>query len=297
MIVFLLIGLSTLIFFGILEVDYAQFSGREALLPNGWYGFGLACVVLSFSTGGAQYVSELGGEMENPERDLPRAIIYSTLVAAVFFALVSIVAVGVLPVDQTAGKPLSEVARAILPPAVYVAFVVGAGLFALATSINSTFSWATKSVLIACDDGWLPQGIAVVNARFNTPHLLLSFLLVLGAAPILMGWELRYIIMLGGGLVFIYDLIPLIAAFRLPDQLPAVFARAQMRLSAAQLKGFCLLGMLILLGQGALSFSDIDKTGWVLVLVYLILIGLYVRLKSIGPDGSRNEPQDAPKSP
>ena len=35
--------------------------------------------------------------MEN-QRDLPRAIIYSTLVAAVFFALVSIVAVGVLPV-------------------------------------------------------------------------------------------------------------------------------------------------------------------------------------------------------
>ncbi len=297
MIVFLLIGLSTLIFFGILEVDYAQFSGREALLPNGWYGFGLACVVLSFSTGGAQYVSELGGEMENPERDLPRAIIYSTLVAAVFFALVSIVAVGVLPVDQTAGKPLSEVARAILPPAVYVAFVVGAGLFALATSINSTFSWATKSVLIACDDGWLPKGIAVINTRFNTPHLLLSFLLVLGAAPILMGWQLRYIIMLGGGLVFIYDIIPLIAAFRLPDQLPAVFARAQMRLSAAQLKGFCLLGMLILLGQGALSFSDIDRTGWALVLAYLILIGLYVRLKPIDPDGSKNKPQDGPESP
>ena len=141
MIVFLLIGLSTLIFFGILEVDYAQFTGREALLPNGWYGFGLACVVLSFSTGGAQYVSELGGEMKNPERDLPRAIIYSTLVAAVFFALVSIVAVGILPVEQTAGKPLSEVAREILPPGLYVAFIVGAGLFALATSINSTFSW------------------------------------------------------------------------------------------------------------------------------------------------------------
>jgi len=120
---------------------------------------------------------------------------------------------------------------------------------------------------------------------------------VLGAAPILMGWELRYIIMLGGGLVFIYDLIPLIAAFRLPDQLPAVFARAQMRLSAAQLKGFCLLGMLILLGQGALSFSDIDRTGWALVLAYLILIGLYVRLKPIDPDGSRNKPQDAPESP
>ena len=281
MIVFLLIGLSTLIFFGILEVDYAQFAGREALLPNGWYGFGLACVVLSFSTGGAQYVSELGGEMKNPERDLPRAIIYSTLVAAVFFALVSVVAVGILPVEQTAGKPLSEVAREILPPGLYVAFIVGAGLFALATSINSTFSWATKSVLIACDDGWLPRGLAVVNRRFNTPHILLTCLLVLGAAPVLAGWELRYIIMLGGGLVFIYDLIPLIAAFRLPEKLPEVFARAQMRLSATQLKSLCVIGGLILMGQGALSFSDMDRTGWILVAGYLLLVGAYVRFKRI----------------
>ncbi len=288
MIVFLLIGLSTLIFFGILEVDYAQFAGREALLPNGWYGFGLACVVLSFSTGGAQYVSELGGEMKNPERDLPRAIIYSTLVAAVFFALVSIVAVGILPVEQTAGKPLSEVAREILPPGLYVAFIVGAGLFALATSINSTFSWATKSVLIACDDGWLPRGLAVVNRRFNTPHILLSCLLVLGGAPVLAGWELRYIIMLGGGLVFIYDLIPLIAAFRLPEKLPQVFARAQMRLSATQLKSLCVFGALILLGQGALSFSDIDRTGWMLVAGYLLLVGVYVRFKQI--DGETQAP-------
>ena len=297
MIVFLLIGLSFLIYFGVFEVDYSQFSGREALFPNGWYGFGLACVVLSFSTGGAQYVSELGGEMENPERDLPRAMIYSTLVAAVFFALVSIVAVGVLPVDQTAGKPLSEVARAILPPTVYVLFVVGAGLFALATSINSTFSWATKSVLIACDDGWLPKGIAVVNMRFNTPHVLLTFLLVLGAAPILMGWELRYIIMLGGGLVFIYDLIPLIAAFRLSDKLPGVFARAKMRLSATQLKCFCLVGMLILLGQGALSFSDIDGIGWTLVLFYLTLAGMYVSFKSIAPEVLTSEQRDVTESP
>ena len=99
MIVFLLVGLSSLVAFGWGDVDFSQFSGREALLPNGWYGFGLACVVLSFSTGGAQYVSELGGEMTKPERDLPRAIIFSTLLAAVFFALVSIVAVG-----RTAGR-------------------------------------------------------------------------------------------------------------------------------------------------------------------------------------------------
>lgn len=290
MIVFLLAGLSLIVVFGWSEVAFERFAGREALLPNGWYGFGLACVVLSFSTGGAQYVSELGGEMRNPERDLPRAIIYSTLLAAVFFALVSIVAVGVLPVEQTAGKTLAEVAHAILPYPVYVAFIVGAGLFALATSINSTFSWATKSVLIACEDGWLPRGIAVVNRRFNTPHILLTLLLLLGATPVMLGWDLRYIIMLGGGLVFIYDLIPIVAAFRLPERLPQVFAGARMRLSAGALKFLCVLGILILIGQGALSFSDIDGTGWTLVAIYLLIVAAYTRFKPLDKESGETLP-------
>lgn len=280
MIVLLLCGLSSLIFFGILEVDYSHFTDQSKLFPNGWYGFGLACVVLSFSTGGAQYVSELGGEMKNPHHDLPRAIIYSTLLAAVFFALVSIVAVGILPVEQTAGKPLSEVAKAILPAPVYTAFIVGAGLFALATSINSTFSWATKSVLIACEDGWLPKGIAVVNKRFNTPHILLTFLLLFGATPIIAGKDLRYIIMLGGGLVFIYDLIPLVAAFNFAKRLPDVFAGARMNLSERVIRTISVVGMCVLLVQGLLSFSDIDRAGWALVAIYIVLVIVYIQIRS-----------------
>mgnify|MGYP001255791955 FL=1 len=280
MIVFLLCGLSSLIFFGIMEVDYSNFNDTEKLFPQGWYGFGLACVVLSFSTGGAQYISELGGEMKNPQRDLPRAIIYSTAIAAVFFALVSIVAVGILPIEQTAGKPLAEVAQAILPPTVYVAFIVGAGLFALATSINSTFSWATKSLLIACKDGWLPESLAKVNQRFNTPHILLTVILIFGLTPILAGKDLRYIIMLGGGLVFIYDLIPLVAAYRFSEILPNVFKKATMRLSEKKVKTISVIGICILIGQGTLSFSDIDRSGWILVLVYILLVMIYIKYRA-----------------
>ena len=280
MIVFLLCGLSALIFFGILEVDYANFASQEKLFPDGWYGFALACVVMSFATGGAQFVSELGGEMKNPHHDLPRAIFYSTLLAAVFFALVSIVAVGILPIEQTAGATLSDVAREILPGPLYTAFIVGAGLFALATSINSTFTWATKSVLIACEDGWLPKGIAVVNKRFNTPHILLTLLLIIGSAPVLAGWDLHYIIMLGSGLVFIYDMVPLIAAFLLSARLPDVFAAAHLKLSERTVKVISVAGLLILLGQFGLVFSDIDLTGWYLISGYLIFITIYIHFRA-----------------
>ncbi|MEZ5421237.1 MAG: APC family permease, partial [Vicinamibacterales bacterium] len=280
MVVVLLCGLSALVVFGIVEVDYTRFTDARQLLPKGWYGFGLACVVLSFATGGAQFVSELGGEMRRPERDLPLAMLGATGVAALFYTFVSVVAVGILPLERTAGQSLAEVARAVLPPAVYVAFVVGAGMCALMTSINSTFSWATKSVLIACEDGWLPRGLATVNPRFNTPHRLLTCLLVLGAAPVAAGWDLRYIIMLGGGLVFIYDLLPLVAAFLVARRLPAVFAAARMPMRERTLQAVSVAGIVVLLVQGALSFSDIDRTGWLLVVTYIALVIGYIRWRA-----------------
>ena len=280
MITFLLIGLSSLIFFGVLEVDYANFTDQEKLFPDGWYGFGMACVLMSFATGGAYYVSELGGEMKNPHHDLPRAIIFATLIAAFFIATVSVVAVGILPVEQTAGKTLAEVAQVILPPALYTAFIVGAALFAFATSINSTFSWATKSVLIACEDGWLPKGIAVVNKRYNTPHILLTMLLVVGSAPILVEWDMKYIIMLGSGLVFIYDVVPLLAAFYFARNLPDVFAKAQIKMSEKTLKIISVIGILILLVQANLAFSDIDSTGRFIIVGYIILVIIYIQYRS-----------------
>ena len=280
MIALLLCGLSSLIFFGILEVDYSNFIDQEKLFPEGWYGFGMACVLMSFATGGAYYVSELGGEMKNPHHDLPRAIIYSTLLAAIFIATVSIVAVGVLPIEQTAGKTLVEVARVILPPSLYTAFIVGAALFAFATSINSTFSWATKSVIIACEDGWLPKGLAAVNKRFNTPHILLTILLVVGSIPIIAGKDMRYIIMLGSGLVFIYDIVPLLAAFYFSKKLPEIFANAHIKMSEKTVKTISMVGVFILLLQANLAFSDIDNTGRLMIVGYIIFVIIYIHFRA-----------------
>ena len=116
--------------------------------------------------------------------------------------------------------------------------------------------------------------------RFNTPHRLLTCLLVLGAAPVAAGWDLRYIIMLGGGLVFVYDLLPLVAAFLLARRLPDVFARATMPMRVGTLQALSVAGIVVLLVQGTLSFSDIDRTGWLLVVTYIALVVVYIRWRA-----------------
>ena len=126
---------STLLVFGWGQVRFNLLDPAQ-LFPQGLYGFALACVILSFATGSSSFLSSEGRWPTGAGS--ARAMLGATMTAAVLFTLVSVVAVGVLPPGKPPGVH-AEVAQAILPPPVYLAFIVGAGLFALATSINATF--------------------------------------------------------------------------------------------------------------------------------------------------------------
>ena len=89
-----------------------------------------------------------------------------------------------------------------------------------------------------------------------------------------------YIIMLGGGLVFIYDIFPLLAAFCLADRLPEVFANARMKMSDTMLKVISVLGICILLIQASIAFSDIDSIGRIMILGYIILVIAYIYFRT-----------------
>ena len=154
LVIVLIAAMAAFIVFGMPKVNWDTFSGGgSAIMPNGWMGLLTGASLLTFATGGAEFLSELGGEMKDPGRDLPRAMIGSTVIVAVIYAFIGIVAVGVLPVDQVAGESLIQVAKAIFPTPVYVFFIVGGGMFAVASTLNATFTWCTKGLLIAAEEG------------------------------------------------------------------------------------------------------------------------------------------------
>ena len=53
-----------------------------------------------------------------------------------------------------------------------------------------------------------------------------------------------------------------------------------MRLSERALKTISVIGIGVLLVQGSLSFSDIDRVGWLLVAAYILLVIVYIRVRS-----------------
>ena len=89
---------------------------------------------------GALLFVNLSAEAKNPTRDIPVVMLVSTLIVAILYGLIGIVAAGVLPVEQVAGENLSLVAGYILSRPLYVFFMTCGAMFALISTLNAQFA-------------------------------------------------------------------------------------------------------------------------------------------------------------
>ena len=155
LVIVLLISLTMFAVFGLPSVDFGTyFSNADGLfLSDGVTGFLTATAYLGFATGGATVIL---------------VIVTSTVGVALLYGLVATTASGVLPVAEVANQPLTLVAAEILPRPLYIFFIMGGAMFALATTLNSQIMSATEPIMQACEDGWFPKSLAE-RSRYKTP--------------------------------------------------------------------------------------------------------------------------------
>lgn len=237
MILILAAAIGAYIAFGVGSVQPGYFSGPE-FMSGGPVGFLMASIYLTFAAGGATYVVNYSSEAEHPTKDIPFAIIISTVGIVVLYAIMSTIAAGVLPVAEVANQPLSVAAATFMPKSVFTFFVVGGAMFALLTTLNFSIGMIVFPTMRACQDGWLPKKLAVRNKRFGTPHLILLVFFLIGAVPILSGINLNTI---ANSTVIITTSIRGVIAFaatQLPKKLPELWERSKFHVSNGTLKFF-----------------------------------------------------------
>ena len=268
MVIVLLAALLMFIVFGMPKVDYSVFTQPHAIMPNGFIAFLTATSLLTFATSGACFLSELGGEIKNPGKTVPRAMIISTVLVGIFYAFIGIVAVGVLPIEEVAGQSLVKVANAVLPGPLFVIFVIGGGMFAVATTLNGSFTWCTKSLLVASREGWLPKQLSSIS-KFGTPWVLLLIFYLIGSVPILTGWDIRTIAMLGNGVSLVFFIFPTLAAYFLYKKTPQLVEKASFKLSRYALYIVTTIALVTDVIAAFLNLSDIQNS-WIMM---VILVG------------------------
>jgi APA family basic amino acid/polyamine antiporter len=245
---------------GLPEVDPSRF---EDPLPHGVGGLLSAACLLTFTLQGANAVIELGAEIRDPGRNVPRSLLLSVPAVAALYVLVAVVAVGVAGGKEI--RDLTDPARAVLGEAGWRFFVAGGAVLAITTTINATFLWATRSMMVVARDGLLPQGLAATS-RCGTPARFLTVLWAGAVLALLAGWlPLRAwggYPGIGGNVIF----VPVMAsALLLRRRAPEALARAPFRLRGA-LYWLCpAVGMALSAAAVAMLAVDLGRAVWPLL--------------------------------
>jgi APA family basic amino acid/polyamine antiporter len=139
--------------------------------PNGVRGIWQGAALGFFSYIGFDAVSTAGEETRNPQKDLPRGLIWSLLICTVLYILVAIVLTGVVPYqDFSTNDPLAYAMKVMGFENVATLFAFGA--MVAMTAVLLVFQYGqTRIFMVMSRDGLLPKVFSRIHPRFRTPHV------------------------------------------------------------------------------------------------------------------------------
>ena len=158
-------------------------------MPEGSFSismFGLALVSTLWAYDGYADLSYAGGEVKDPERTLPRALITGTCLVIAIYLLANIAYLAVIPVDEMRRSPLvaADVAEKVLGAA-GVTFIGITVMISTWGTLTSSLFASPRIFFAMADDGLFFKPVARVHPRFHTPHIAISINIVLAVVFVL----------------------------------------------------------------------------------------------------------------
>lgn len=187
--------------------------------------FGLALVSVLWAFDGWGDLTKVGGEVADPRRNLPRAIVLGTIGVIVIYLLANVAYLSVLTVDEIRGARLvaADVAQRLVGP-VGVTLVSITVMLSTFGSVNGSLLTGPRIFFAMADDGLFFRTVAKVHPQFRTPYVAIMLAAVIGIAFVLsQTFEQLADIFVTASLVFYIMSVGSVFAFRRrPDWNPPV---------------------------------------------------------------------------
>ena len=143
--------------------------------------YGAALVSLLWAYDGWMDLSYVAGEVKDPEKNMPRALIFGTLAIITVFVLANVAYLAVLPIEEMRTSKLvaADVAERLMGQGgvTFVAITVMASTFG---TLNAVLLTSPRILFAAAADGMLFKDIARVHPTYQTPYIAISLVAVLG---------------------------------------------------------------------------------------------------------------------
>jgi APA family basic amino acid/polyamine antiporter len=160
------------------------------VMPPGSFSiapFGLALVSVLWAYDGWADLAFISGEVKDPGRNLPRALIFGTLAVIAIYLLANIAYLGVMPVGEIRHSKLvaADVALRLIGPA-GVTFIALTVMLSTLGTLNGSILTNPRVFFAMAADGLLFRKIADVHPRFKTPYVAIALTAVLGIIFVLL---------------------------------------------------------------------------------------------------------------
>lgn len=281
--VMLMVALGLFVAVGIFKVNpttYFDASYDGGFFRNGFSGFIGAISTMAFVCMGGTAPLAFAAVSEKPKINVPLSMLLISLITGCIYAAMAYVAGGVLPYDQVAGANLSVTAEVLFNRPLYLFFVVGGGLCAIASSMLGTLGYIRYPMIQVADEGWLPKVFKKQDKR-GYPYVTYGLYFVVALIPLGMNMDIDSVVSLVMIPMMLIQAYLNISSLVLPKKYPEQWEKRSIRMPGALYNVCCILGAGAAIVIAYTLFQNMSGSEMILaaVLVVALFVLSFIRLK------------------
>src|SRR5438067_3995758 len=132
--------------------------------------FSQSVLLLLYAFTGFEMATIPAGEIRNPQRNMPQALLIATAVVAFTYILIQVVCIGTLPGLGTSTKPLADAGQRFMGTA-GAALISAGAMISIAGNLNVLVLSGSRIPFAFAERDQLPSIFARVHRRFFTPYI------------------------------------------------------------------------------------------------------------------------------
>lgn len=168
-------AISAFVIFGFVLGFGAQTSTQPPPPPGSFsvvHGFGVALIAVLWTYDGWNNLTFSASEVRKPERTLPLALIFGTLIVTLLYVMTNAAYLYALPIEEVRGETrIAEKAASALFGAKGAALIAAAVLVCTLGATNGVILTTARVFFAMARDGLFFKSVGRVHPRFHTPHV------------------------------------------------------------------------------------------------------------------------------
>ena len=149
---------------------YVAPANWSPFLPNGFEGMMKGVSAVFFAYIGFDAISTTAEECENPQRDLPKGMIYSLIICTILYIIIALVLTGMVSYQKLqVGDPLAFVFQQV--GLHKISYVISFSAVIATASVLLVFQMGQPRIWMSMSrDGLLPKAFSRIHPKYKTPY-------------------------------------------------------------------------------------------------------------------------------